>query len=466
MNIFLIIKKSRLLLAFGFFFVGVLPVSAAGDYWTEKALSPRQGSVMHSVINNKLYNLGTSWWGSNFGDQVYDPVTDSWTILSSNPRKRYAFTHQTVNGKIYVIGGVNFGGYETNIVDEYNPQTDTWLAKSSMAYSRQAPYSVVINDKIYAMYGSACGACSNMTIVVSNEEYNTQTDTWTTKTSPPSRDPWSGSFKPLIIGSKMYGINRSGWGTNSNNHHWEYDSQVDIWTPKAQMPTPLTSFASVVLGNKIYVIGGDLQTNCPVNLPCTYVSYNLNQMYDPATNTWTNKAPLSSTRAGAGVVLNGKIYVLGGSSNGGWTPKPYDNEEYDPQVDIWTTRASSPNSINGYLAPLAVLGDKIYTPPYAVFFLNSLKNTEYTPFNNPTGCVNNKDDLGNELKSTSGKNLTPNDRKAGLGSKIKASDMGNRCFGNTGGKMYFVPQGTTAEFDSFWNNIESGRVLDGLYKIN
>ncbi len=81
-----------------------------------------------------------------------------------------------------------------------------------------------------------------------------------------------------------------------------------------------------------------------------------------------------------------------------------------------------------------------------------------------TGCANNTNASGVRLtQMMSGKNYTPESRKAGDGSKIKADTY---CFGNTGGKTYFVPQGTNAEFQSFWNNIESGiNPLPGLYKI-
>jgi hypothetical protein len=53
-----------------------------------------------------------------------------------------------------------------------------------------------------------------------------------------------------------------------------------------------------VVGDKIYVIGG---------LP----DRTLNQVYDPATDTWTIKASMPIDAGGASVVFNNKIYVIG-----------------------------------------------------------------------------------------------------------------------------------------------------------
>ena len=51
-------------------------------------------------------------------------------------------------------------------------------------------------------------------------------------------------------------------------------------------------------------------------------------------NTWSKKAPMTMARANPGVaVVNGKIYVIGGS------PLNTINEMYDPASDTWTTLA-------------------------------------------------------------------------------------------------------------------------------
>jgi len=42
------------------------------------------------------------------------------------------------------------------------------------------------------------------------------------------------------------------------------------------------------------------------------------ELYDANINTWTTKAPMPTTRAQmGGAVINGKLYVVGGTTSGG-----------------------------------------------------------------------------------------------------------------------------------------------------
>src|SRR5258705_2068305 len=63
-----------------------------------------------------------------------------------------------------------------------------------------------------------------------------------------------------------------------------------------------------------------------------------NEMYDPATNTWTERSPMPTARnhAFSGVV-NGKIYVIGGRIGAGNIPATTNIdrvEEYDPATHL------------------------------------------------------------------------------------------------------------------------------------
>ncbi|HJV64312.1 MAG TPA: S8 family serine peptidase [Geomonas sp.] len=96
----------------------------------------------------------------------------------------------------------------------------------------------------------------------------------------------------------------------------------------APMPSGQEAMTLSAVNGKLYAIGG-------------WPTFNLNQIYDPATNTWSNgklkPTGVSDTDA---VVINGKIYIPGGrDQNGAVTSKL---EIYDPATDQWTTGASLP----------------------------------------------------------------------------------------------------------------------------
>jgi N-acetylneuraminic acid mutarotase len=87
-----------------------------------------------------------------------------------------------------------------------------------------------------------------------------------------------------------------------------YDPATNQWTPKTPLGQARRGVATAVLGNKLYVMGGERSREI---LDITIV-------YDPVTNLWTRRASLPSPRAGmAGttVLRSGKprIEVVGGA---------------------------------------------------------------------------------------------------------------------------------------------------------
>jgi N-acetylneuraminic acid mutarotase len=56
------------------------------------------------------------------------------------------------------------------------------------------------------------------------------------------------------------------------------------WEQKQDMPTLRGASCAVVINNKIYVLGG---------MNSSFVNYAVNEVYDPSTDTWdTTKQPL------------------------------------------------------------------------------------------------------------------------------------------------------------------------------
>ena len=65
------------------------------------------------------------------------------------------------------------------------------------------------------------------------------------------------------------------------------------------------------------------------------------EAYDPATDSWTGKAPMLTPRHSLGVTaINGTLYAVGGATIGTLVPAPV--EAYDPSTDTWTAKASMP----------------------------------------------------------------------------------------------------------------------------
>jgi hypothetical protein len=114
----------------------------------------------------------------------------------------------------------------------------------------------------------------------------------------------------------------------------EYNPSSNRWTMKAPMSTPRAGFAIVAYGNKIYCIGGYSING----------STSINEIYDPSTDKWETKSPIPMQTGTTGiqaVTLNGKIYVIGGNLHGNL------NQVYDPETDSWTQKAYVPTKDYG-----------------------------------------------------------------------------------------------------------------------
>lgn len=100
------------------------------------------------------------------------------------------------------------------------------------------------------------------------------------------------------------------------------------------MPTPRWGLSTSVINGKIYAVGGTSNGNQSLSNVDTY---------DPATNTWMQKADMPTPRWGLSTtVVSGKIYAVGGTQNG--RDGLHTVEVYDPTTDSWTKAPSMPTA--------------------------------------------------------------------------------------------------------------------------
>jgi N-acetylneuraminic acid mutarotase len=158
------------------------------------------------------------------------------------------------------------------------------------------------------------------------------------------------SAAAAVVKGKIYVMGGNGDYHNTNEM---YDPTTDTWATKAPMPTPRKSFGIAVYQNKINVMGGLTESDGSYYDGITGV----NEVYDPATNTWENKTSMPTRRIGINAnVVEDKIYVIGGKNASGWIDEA--NEVYDPATDTWTTKAPIPTQVSFYAS--AVIDNKIY----------------------------------------------------------------------------------------------------------
>ncbi len=129
-------------------------------------------------------------------------------------------------------------------------------------------------------------------------------------------------------------------------------AEEDYWVSKTPMNEARWGLSVVVVNDKIYAIGGSTQKGAP---PYTGGVVGTNEVYDPATDTWETKAPMPTPRDHFGITVNqNRIYCIGGHIGYEYTAA---NEVYDPITDKWENKTPAPVAKAGKAISI---GDKIY----------------------------------------------------------------------------------------------------------
>jgi N-acetylneuraminic acid mutarotase len=252
---------------------------AANKWIKKKPMALASHHVAFAELNGKIYAFGgfvppqsgPPAWVPIDNAWEYDPVADSWKALAPMPTKRGSTVAAVVGGKIYVIGGASThpGSSEPAVhparphrsvstVEEYDPTTNTWRARSSMPTARNHAAIGAVNNKIYVIggrIGAAFVSVSSPTDVV--EEYDPATDQW-------------GAIR-------------------------------------ARMPTPRSAVAWGVHAGRIYVAGGEVQG------PQFMAAFRALEAYEPATNRWISLPAMPIPRHGlAGDVVGNRLHLISG----------------------------------------------------------------------------------------------------------------------------------------------------------
>ena len=248
--------------------------------------------------------------------------------------------------------------------------TAQWTQKADMPTIRSDFSTCVVDGKIFVIGGSLrlewdeYGDLSLSTV----EMYDPETDTWEGKANMPTV---RSNVSVSVVDGKIYAIGGSktkkyqvprGFGHESEELPTVemYDPATDTWTQKVDMPTPRKTKTCVVDG-KIYAIGGWLTTNEQSQLETV-------EVYDPATDTWAKAQSMNHARCSTAMsVVNGEIYAIGGI---GWPPNrdqsgrylsdPYlsNVEVFNPKTNQWRERTEM--SVPKAAHSTSVIDGKIY----------------------------------------------------------------------------------------------------------
>ena len=315
-------RRDVLRLATGFAAAPLLRPATAQDAsprWTTAApASLARQELYPEVLDGKIYVAGgllSPNTGYSAHLEAYDPATDRWTRLATLPEARHHIALAAAGGLLYGVGGFS-GGFPNwqaqASVHVYDPAADRWRDGVALPAPGAEGVAATVAGKIYLVGGRLRGTADA-------RHFNAHVDT----------------ARALV-----------------------FDPAAGRWSAIADAPTARNSAASTVIDGRLYVVGGRQALPQPdgtlrqVNVPQL-------EVYDPASDRWTTRAPMPQAQGGlAAAAWGGRLYVFGGEQ---WVPEQKvfaDCWVYTPRTDQWAALPPLPTRRHGLGA--ATVGNRIH----------------------------------------------------------------------------------------------------------
>jgi N-acetylneuraminic acid mutarotase len=301
--------------------------SQTGDWNTSYNLSVARECPFATAAGSKVFFAG----GVDFyisGDvfstvDIFDTVTQQWSVEQlSVPRLQTAVVSH--GNKVLFAGGVNLEqGRVYDIVDIYDIETGEW-STANLSEPRVVWWATVGDLAIFAGGYDLLNSSKRVDI------YNFATDTWTIDSLSVPR----AFIGMTTIGNKVLIAGGMTSGTNASNIVDIYDASTGQWSidSLSQARAFCDNQNAVTVSGKAYFVGGG-----KINLNGAYwtTAYNVIDIYDEATNTWSvDYMPIPPRIHHAVVATGNKLMVAGGYI---FTP-PYG---CDSTVAIYTCPSNS-----------------------------------------------------------------------------------------------------------------------------
>ncbi|KAF2657168.1 galactose oxidase [Lophiostoma macrostomum CBS 122681] len=300
-----------------------------------KLLSPRQEHGTVAMGHSSIFIIGgiTPTYGNDTSNQIgysttdlvemYDIASNTWTARASAPFKVNHPNVATVGRKIYLLGGLveandppssNVNWTATRESYVYDADTDTWKALVPMpnGTGRGSAIMGVQGEMIYLAGGMTFLDYANQNSVSSVLAFNTTSESWQTLPDaasilPEGRQHGVGA----VVGSTFYvlgGRYMQRAYVRGTVFMLDLRCLEEGWkTCHNRMPVPRGGLCGGAVGPRFYTFGGEANPNATNGI------FRETEMFDMATETWADGAPMAVPRHGlSAVAVGNRVYLPGG----------------------------------------------------------------------------------------------------------------------------------------------------------
>ena len=266
--------------------------------------------------------------------EVYDPATGSWASagLMAQPRAYFHTATLLANGAVLVTGGVKDQTFAVlNTAELYDPVAGTWTPTGSMVHPRQFHSATLLEDGRVLAAGGRSGP---RILLASAEIYDPATGVWTpTGGMLLSRDSHTATL--LEDGRVLVAGGRSDRKLLSSAEI--YDPATGRWRPAGGMRAGKDFHTSTLLPDGRVLTAGGRGDNAADETDRMHdYAVATAEVYDPATDLWSQTGDMNSTRSTHTAVLlaDGTVLAVGGGNHKQHTLASA--EVYDPAAGVWS----------------------------------------------------------------------------------------------------------------------------------
>lgn len=266
----------------------------------------------------KIVKKTTPFWAALFLLLFSAPAAAQWQVLEDMPMPLGAIDPGVLDGKIYVFGGKITELISSDTVWVYDPD-EGWSFGGKMPDSLEAIIVEEYNGKLYLF-----GGHSHPDFVYRREVMTYDPATWQFDTVGymPTAKAW---FTSVVLGGKIYLLGGDDNVSGPSRAVDVFDPISGVWASGPPLNTGRAGLSADTLNGKIYVTGGGAGTT----------AFNTAEIYEPG-GQWIVSPAMMNTARGFHSCKNvgGKLYVVGGAA-GFSTPFLNTTEYFDPQTGVW-----------------------------------------------------------------------------------------------------------------------------------
>ena len=285
------------------------PAPAAG--WRplqEAAVAVQQ--VNATVLDGRIWVVGGLNPSSEAtaATQVYDPLINSWAPGPPLPEPVDHAMLVTYGKQLAVIGGFRSRDNDPQGVASprmllLDDNTDKWVDGPPLRHPRAAGGAAVIGNEIVVVGGRTGNP----------GELVTQTEVYDgTRWRDAADIPVPGDHLAVTADSSyLYAVGGRKFTADSNvDDVQRYDPKANRWTPLTPTPQPVSGAGAAIVDGRLIVVGREGVTTVSGTV----------QAYDLTASTWTALPALDPGRHGLGVTAIGNtLYAIGGATKPGHT---------------------------------------------------------------------------------------------------------------------------------------------------